>query len=88
MSGWQPIETAPKDGTAILVYFPKDFFDRKRNHQTVVYWAIKDPWVTGWEVYGGSFLSIEPTHWMPLPDPPPTPAAGGGEMKTEDKRDG
>jgi hypothetical protein len=74
MSEWQPIETAPKDGTVIDLWAgqrrPGCFYER-----------IDDP-LTG-EVYGegwsqqyventsNSFRVFEdPTHWMPLPEPP------------------
>jgi hypothetical protein len=53
---WQPIETAPKDGTVIIVYAP-DFF------QTAA-WAGN-----GWTNAANSWLG-DVTHWMPLPEPP------------------
>jgi hypothetical protein len=56
MMEWQPIETAPKDGTVIIVYAP-DFF------QTAA-------WVgNGWTNAANSWLG-DVTHWMPLPEPP------------------
>lgn len=65
MSDWQPIETAPRDGTLVLLYSIKP--SRKNRPQMQVgYCHIGlggDVWVTGgWPV--------RPTHWMPLPDPP------------------
>lgn len=76
---WQPIETAPKDGTVILLGFPPS----KYLSGTVRCGA----WVqngchinhgtgldgTGWfALYISSgFVKVkEPTHWMPLPNPP------------------
>lgn len=60
---WQPIETAPKDGTHILawdrtciecIFFNKDV----------------GKWVTTWDCDESyEFLGM-PTHWMPLPPPP------------------
>lgn len=71
---WQPMAKAPKDGTLILACATVDALQRKRPHMQTVYWSIKDPWVSGWEVYGGGFSSLDFTHWMPLPGPPePTP---------------
>jgi len=56
MMEWQPIETAPKDGTVIIVYAP-DFF------QTAA-------WTDGiWTNASESWLG-DVTHWMPLPEPP------------------
>ena len=71
---WQPIETAPKDGTAILVFPPslsgvqasiakwdKDEYARRPKP----YWKRLD-------AHGRAFISREkpPTHWMPTPPPP------------------
>lgn len=73
---WQPIETAPKDGTEILIFRPIG--------------TQHDPWmfVATWQqcdgcgsvVDGGIFMSnacvdsyvgtTHATHWMPLPEPP------------------
>lgn len=58
--GWQPIETAPKDGTDILVGFAHQ--DRP---SVVVGWFDK------WAEYDSqNVLKGNPTHWMPLPPPP------------------
>jgi len=62
--GWQPIETAPKDGTWIMVYWPTMGIGQ---YPFVVFWD------EGWQParysdrdYGEAF----PTHWMPLPAAP------------------
>ena len=61
---WQPIETAPKDGTWIMVYWPTMGIGQ---YPFVVFWD------EGWQParysdrdYGEAF----PTHWMPLPAAP------------------
>jgi len=68
-SAWMPIETAPKDGTMILtcscntVYYP----------QTSV-WASYHPNAEGkqcWRTDRVCGDKLNPTHWMPLPPPPP-----------------
>jgi hypothetical protein len=58
---WQPIETAPKDGSNFLQYSP-------RRGVTMNHWhAFKTE-------EGGCLNHIVfndmPTHWMPLPEPP------------------
>lgn len=72
--GWQPIETAPKDGTPILAFHPFKFANDKED-------AVCD--VTAWDVRGGFWFNrtasnyyqrcsegAQPTHWMPLPPAP------------------
>lgn len=70
---WQPIETAPKDECrSILVHFPEIGAWRVFWFDGI--WCLSDnrneprP-LRGW--------SVQPTHWMPLPAPPTTPATGG-----------
>ena len=65
---WQPIETAPKDGEAVLLWCPAD-----EDWQSFV--------TSGW-YESGIFdrrwyactdeqpMEPQPTHWMPLPAPP------------------
>ena len=65
---WQPIETAPRDGTPILAILKVT--NNKTNfawHEPNVIWATDDEsdWYRGWGF-------DDYTHWMPLP-PPPTP---------------
>lgn len=58
-SNWQPIETAPKDGTNILAPIGYGFLD-------VIYWDNNN-----WrETSDGKGLRNHPTHWMSLPNPP------------------
>ena len=64
---WQPIETAPKDGTRVLLFFPGF---------VIPVWV--GDWHEGWRPeYGVRTPPIEddPTHWMPLPAPPGKEAA-------------
>lgn len=66
--GWQPIETAPKDGSRFLGW-PCHFDDGTRAAVTRWY---EHPSVSGWitpELDCGDY-EFSPTHWMPLPDPP------------------
>lgn len=65
MSDWQPIETAPKDGTDIVVVDADTAFA-----QVASYEPAPDPaWV--WVVTDGvTYHESTFTHWMPLPEPP------------------
>ena len=68
---WQPIETAPKDGTWIKVK-PSQ-------------WANVESEVAVWsethmcwsEPLGHSPATLRPTHWQPLRDEPAGEPAGG-----------
>ena len=63
MSDWQPIETAPRDGTSVLLMTGlKDWLD---NDVPSVGWYSK---MHGWVGHGAS--GNIPTNWMPLPTPP------------------
>lgn len=73
---WEPIETAPKDGTWVLLWFP---------HRNLAIggcwdWAGEGDWEMGiqdwqeWRTDDDVVIQeepgLEPTHWMPLPEPP------------------
>jgi hypothetical protein len=72
MSEWQPIETAPKDGTAILVCSAWTMPDGLYR----VGWIADGFFDGGHWLFGWLDLDPEeyspPTHWMPLPAPPET----------------
>lgn len=73
---WQPIETAPKDGTQILIWISAAW---TRAQVRLVHWY--DEWGNWQEGADPDPLTDEycgigsavPTHWMPLPNPPVTP---------------
>lgn len=68
MSEWQPIETAPKEGRMVLAKYVGH-----HDHPTTLWWLTLGQW--SWK-YGNWNDGIEPcgladpTHWMPLPEPP------------------
>ena len=81
---WQPIETAPKDGTAVLLYFHSRT-DQEFNAMTSLEpfrlhaMALEigfyqgDQWCEAWT--GHDFFEEWhnedlPSHWMPCPMPP------------------
>lgn len=73
---WQPIETAPLDGTQIIATWIDVFGEPCvglarygscfviENHERTGKTRI------GWMCEGGSETWSVPTHWMPLPPPP------------------
>lgn len=68
MSEWQPIETAPRDGTQILVCFVPDM---GRAIMVVEYDPDREgegyPWVAA---ESAAYHKNAVTHWQPLPAPP------------------
>jgi hypothetical protein len=74
-AGWQPIETAPKDGTEFQGWVgqwePRCRFNPES--ETFETWGRVDYDEDGWDVF------VPATHWMPPPDPPSDTGAGEGE---------
>ena len=71
---WQPIETAPLDGTALLLINISTRTGHRQNDKPIPFvgfwyresrWGGTDRWVSIPGAYGQ-----KPTHWMPLPDNP------------------
>lgn len=86
MSDWKPIASAPKDGTVFDVWIgdasPDDieFYCTAGTRRSPA-WS----WRRGkFRPLGGLDVTmpvfVEPTHWMPLPSPPPS------EQVRSDKR--
>lgn len=88
---WKPIETAPKDGTPILVahyIHSNDLYGYApwREINVVIAWWEGGGWEMCFMEDGRAdtegissqfFQAIRPTHWMPLPSPPsPNPGDG------------
>jgi hypothetical protein len=77
MTNWQPIETAPKDRTVLLVVEPTEqnfLFFGSHGPNTAPYYidpdgVICDPgqWMPDPGIRAGKWRA---THWMPLPEPP------------------
>lgn len=70
---WRPIETAPKDGTRILMYQREaggEYGKIEYEDYYFVGWFDKY-----WYCCEYSAFEREPTHWMPLPEQPAQLAA-------------
>jgi len=67
-SDWQPIETAPGDET-ILIYVPPFAPMQGTRSGRFGTWMIGARSIFGRDLAPG----MEPTHWMPLPEPPHAP---------------
>lgn len=81
MSAWQPIATAPKDGTSVILCRATDAdgrpIDWHLDPGTNVFVQVAAWWGgEGWVVYCSMVrepvLHFDPTHWMPIPEPPET----------------
>ena len=79
MNEWQPIETAPRDGTAVLLYGglwdgdASGIYDDGNDRVPLVCGYRGDVWaMCDTDFYQVRIL--EPTHWMPLPEPPQAPS--------------
>jgi hypothetical protein len=76
MSEWQPIETAPKDGTEILLCRAVDADGHSITGKSfgvfcqVAAWWGTERWVVYCSLIHDPSLHFEPTHWMPLPKAP------------------
>jgi hypothetical protein len=71
MTDWQPIETAPKDGTAILIWPAQSALTGSTECMIISYVVRWHDWKESWiEASGEEYDTFYPTHWMPLPPPP------------------
>jgi hypothetical protein len=73
---WQPIETAPQDRAYMLLYLSGDGYHGPRQCDVVVGLFTDSGWYHISDGGGGK-VSNEPTHWMPLPEPPTTGDTNG-----------
>lgn len=71
MTSWQPIETAPKDETPVILYIPPGTYrsgfmcSAHWTKHNIEYWHVDDNKNEPYPLRGGS-----PTHWHLLPEPP------------------
>src|SRR5215469_4620566 len=83
---WQPIESAPKDGTALLWFpdFPTNEVQLGSWHAySEPAWGLEGEWRdkdTG-EFFENGDGYVCPTHWRPLPPPPGQATPPGGPTR-------
>lgn len=79
---WQPIKTAPKDGTAILV-------SGTDGQMAVAEFKTHSDGSSGWEIGHSEvhelWLAAPVTHWMPLPNPPPSASTSPAPQQDGDE---
>lgn len=71
---WQPIDSAPKDGTPILACASYEVNEKfgLQAHPMTVRWEVYHPNAPGkglWRDKNGHKQN-HVTHWMPMPEPP------------------
>jgi hypothetical protein len=67
VSEWQPIVTAPMDGTWVMLYEPCAEFPTKDFTHWLAMWSETERM---WMDQDDAQVVRAPTHWMPLPEPP------------------
>lgn len=74
---WQPIETAPKDGTVFLAYGPVGNEDAEQEYFISCWRSDYGDWEEEYKIIGWWYHDCDmnghrgyPSVWMPLPDPP------------------
>lgn len=70
---WRPIETAPRDGTPVLLFFPARYQGKGG-----VSWGcfIEGEWLDSRAIRDNGA-----THWQPMPDHPARAQGIGGEKE-------
>lgn len=65
MSDWQPIDSAPMDGTSVLVFCSHGQYVARYSEYDIDWWHVDDNKHGPFPLRGSA-----PTHWMRLPEPP------------------
>ena len=71
---WEPIETAPRDGSRIMLFDGQVYIGRWRENCDHGSYDVRPGWQLFWcdDTYYSVGLEA-PTHWAPLPKPPKAP---------------
>lgn len=64
-AAWRPIETAPKDGTPVLLFVPDEDFDPITGVEVGVWESATRYAAEGWFIQGYPAVS-PPTHYRPI----------------------
>jgi hypothetical protein len=69
---WQPIETAPKDGSLIVLADYSGFRERGKDGMWIATgcWLAPESDLEKGRWWDRIEYLYTPTHWMPLPEPP------------------
>lgn len=77
MSEWMPIESAPRDGTEVILYEDGSYgigrwVDTSHQEQRLISSKGRRETYEWFDVKSGYWedTMFAPTHWMPLPEPP------------------
>jgi hypothetical protein len=83
MTEWQPIETAPKDGTYILLGSTDGAWVASYKPVYQSGYRPEDPWHSMMlnHEHMGRYPKAKPTHWQPLPLPPAAPSSAQPEQE-------
>lgn len=80
MSAWQPIAIAPKDGRRIIL-------GKWRHGHWITevgkYNVHPLPGMRPYEAFEVRAANFSPTHWMPLPEPPPADLPAGNSAPAD-----
>ncbi|HYU99911.1 MAG TPA: hypothetical protein VE977_13870 [Pyrinomonadaceae bacterium] len=74
-SGWRSIESAPKDGTHVVLFGTLWKDPDQRPRACLSWWCNRredsPAYALGWFFIAPGYADgFNPTHWQPLPDPP------------------
>jgi len=67
---WRPIESAPKDGTHVLLFWNDEVLTGHWWPRGKVQYGAKGNWTKDRFGLGSTAHWSAPTHWQPLPKPP------------------
>lgn len=81
MSKWKTIDSAPRDGTCVLlckavnadgraIDWTGDLKTAQVYIQVAAWWGGEEAWIVYCDMVREPALHFDPTHWMPLPSPP------------------